>query len=84
MSAVSEDDVRRILREQLYLDVSTLEPASPLFSSGLIDSFSLATLIVELETLGGFRMDPLDITLENLDTIENILRFVSTRVEAGV
>lgn len=84
MSAVSEDDVRRILSEQLYLDVSALEPASPLFSSGLIDSFSLATLIVELEKLGEFRMDPLDITLENLDTIENILRFVSSRVETGV
>ena len=79
MPTISQDDILTILRDQLYVDVSAVDPTTPLFSSGLIDSFSLATLITELETRGNFRMDPLDITLDNLDTIERMQRFVSSR-----
>jgi acyl carrier protein len=79
MAMITQNDIVQILRDQLFLDVSSIDATTPLFSSGLVDSFSLATLIVELETRGDFRMAPLDVTLENLDTIERMLRFVSSR-----
>jgi acyl carrier protein len=78
-AGIDKNDVLQILESSLYLDVSAIEETTPLFSSGLIDSFSLATLIVEIETRAGFRMEPLDITLENLDTIERLLRFLESR-----
>jgi acyl carrier protein len=79
MATITKDDILAVLRDQLYLDVSEIDETSPLFSSGLIDSFSMATLIVELETRAGFRMEPLDITLENLDTIERMLKYLAPR-----
>ncbi len=79
MNSINRDDILEILRDRLFLDVSSVDETTALFSSGLIDSFSLATLIVELEARGGFRMDPLDVNLENLDSIERMLRFVSAR-----
>ena len=76
---ITSADVVDILRDRLFLDTAGIAEETPLFSSGLVDSFSLATLIVELETRAGFRMEPLDITLENLDSIARILKFVSAR-----
>ena len=78
---VTKHDILDILRDRLFLDTSTVDLATPLFSSGLIDSFSLATLIVELEGKADFRMEPLDITLENLDTIERMLQFINGRTQ---
>jgi acyl carrier protein len=75
----STTDLLEILRDRLFLDVSCIGQDTPLFSSGLIDSFSLATLIVELETRGGFRIEPLDINLDNLDSIGRILKFLASR-----
>lgn len=79
MERFTTDDILGILRDRLFLNVSGIDASTPLFSSGLIDSFSLATLIVELETSAGFRMQPLDINLDNLDSIERMLRFLESR-----
>jgi acyl carrier protein len=79
MPTFTPQDILDILRDRLFIDTSTVEPSTPLFSSGLIDSFSLATLIVELETRGEFRIEPLDITLDNLDSIDRMVRFLESR-----
>ena len=80
---LTKEDVLTILRDSLYLDTSAVTESTPLFSSNLIDSFSLASLLSELETRAGFRIEPLDISLDNLDSIERILRFVSSRSGAA-
>jgi acyl carrier protein len=67
------------MRDELFLDVTGIDAETPLFSSGLIDSFSLATLILAVEEKAGVKLDPLDVTLDNLDSIERILRFLSTK-----
>lgn len=71
------------LRDELGLDTATVTEETPLFSSGMIDSFSLVSLIMHLESKGGFRMQPMDITLDNLDTVGRMLRFVSTHVNGS-
>jgi len=77
--SIAESDLLQVMRDELFLDTSTIDAATPLFSSGLIDSFSLAALIVAIEDKARVTLDPLDITLDNLDSIERILRFVSTK-----
>jgi acyl carrier protein len=76
---ITKDDLLSVMRDELFLDVTGIDNHTPLFSSGLIDSFSLATLILAVEEKARVKLDPLDITLDNLDSIDRILRFVSTK-----
>jgi acyl carrier protein len=50
-----------------------------LFESGMLDSFRMIDLMAFLETSGGFRMDPSEVTMENLDTIGRILAFMAKK-----
>ena len=77
--SITKDDLLAVMRDELFLDISGIHSETPLFSSGLIDSFSLATLILAVEDKARVKLDPLDITLDNLDSIERILRFVATK-----
>jgi acyl carrier protein len=58
------------------LDPAELTPTTPLFSSGLLDSFHLIELITQVEAESGIRISPGEVSLDNLDTTERILRFV--------
>lgn len=68
-------DLLRFFDEDLGLDTEDLSEDSPLFSSGVIDSFTLLSVMGFLEDRGGFRFDPSEVTLENLDTVERLLAF---------
>ena len=46
---------------------------TPLFSSGLIDSFSMVQLIAFLEKTGDTKVPAMDVNLDNLDTVSRIL-----------
>lgn len=70
-------DLREFLAEELAIDCSGLTLQSPLFSSGLVDSFSLVSLLSYLESTHGFVIDPEDVTLENFDSLERILAYAS-------
>ena len=64
------------ISNDLQADASELDEASPLFSSGIIDSFSLVSLICFIEARCGFEVNPADVTLDNMDSIERLLAFV--------
>lgn len=72
---VSRADLIEFLSEELAVDVSDVVDSTLLFSSGMIDSFALVDLIFFLEEHGGFRVNALDVTLDNLDSVERILAF---------
>jgi acyl carrier protein len=74
---LTKEQLLGALQNRLGLDIGSIGDETPLFSSGLIDSFSLVELITFIETQAGFRMDPMDVSLENLDSVERILRFAN-------
>lgn len=78
---IDKDVLLDFLDDELGVDLDEIEPDTALFSSGIVDSFALVTLMMHLERIGGFRINPSDVTLENLDSINSILAFVR-RVEA--
>ena len=81
--AVTRDNLLEFLQHSLGIDVAELETDdTELYSSGLIDSFSIVHLIQFLETQGGFEVDPTDVNLENLDSIRKILAYASTQARA--
>lgn len=73
------DSLREFIEESLGVDVSEIENDTALFSSGLIDSASLVELIVFVESEGRVKFDPDDVTLDNLDSIDQILAFVAAK-----
>lgn len=54
---------------------------TPLFSSGMIDSADMVQLIEFVESEGRVEFTPDDLTLDHLDSIGCILRFVAERQE---
>ena len=81
MLLVSET-IRTYLSDRLGVDISGVTDDSPLFSSSLVDSFSLVELITFVESSGGIRVDAWDVTLDNFDSIGRILEYVRGKQSA--
>lgn len=60
----------------LNVDTGGVGDDTPLFSSGLIDSFSMIDLITYLEAGTGRRISPADITLDNFDTLGRMIAYL--------
>lgn len=78
-----KETIREFLRDSGGVDVSEVSNDSPLFSTGIIDSFTLVSLMALIETHAGFQVDPMDVTLENFDTIDRMQAYVDRRLEAA-
>jgi acyl carrier protein len=76
---MNSESLKTYLGDRMGLDTGTLEESTPLFSSNLLDSFSMVDLIMFIEKEGGVRLDPTDVSLDNLDSIGRILKFVDAR-----
>lgn len=77
--ALTREALLSYLEEKMGLDTAGVDDATPLFSSSLLDSFSMVDLIMFIEQQGGTRLDAWDITLDNLDSIGNILKLVELK-----
>ncbi len=64
--------IRRILGTEFGLDTEKLAGDTALFSRGLLDSLSSMKLLLALESAFGIKISPLDISLEDVDTIAEI------------
>ncbi|MCV2874521.1 acyl carrier protein [Defluviimonas sp. WL0050] len=73
------NDLIGFLKGALNVDVSDVEDDTLLFSTGVIDSFSMIELITYIESTTGPSIPPGDITLENFDSIGRILSYVNSR-----
>ena len=76
MLALREVLIKYLISE-LALQPEDLEPNAALISNGAIDSFSLVSLITFIEEQTKIQIDAADVTLENFDSLERILSFVS-------
>lgn len=77
--ALSFEDFRQFLTDELGVESDDIQVDTPLFSSGLIDSFSLVTLMTFIESSGEVSISPEDVTLENFDSIERITQFMDRK-----
>jgi acyl carrier protein len=77
--ALDRESLRHYLQEKQGVEPEGFEDDTMLFSSGLIDSFSMVKLIMFVEDAAGLRVHPADVTLDNFDSIERILAFVEAR-----
>jgi acyl carrier protein len=77
--ALTREALVQYLEGDLRVDLGGVDDNSPLFSSGIVDSFAIVELLLFLEKHTGSRLSPEDITLDHLDTIRQILDFAAAR-----
>lgn len=65
-------EIRALLNREFGLDVDALDAEAAIFSSGLLDSLSSMKLLVALEAAFGIKISPLDISIEDVDSIAQI------------
>ena len=80
--ATIEDDVRAFLDETFPLAESgfSVDARMSLVDAGVIDSTGVLELVEFLEARYGIRIDEIELTPENLDSIERIGQFVERKL----
>lgn len=76
---VTADDLRHFLKEDMAID-ETFGDDDPLFSSGLLDSVAMMSLITFVEEKTGGDVRPADVTLDNFDSLSRITEYAATLV----
>jgi len=71
------NDIYTFLNEQLNVDTSSMRDDTPLVSSGVLDSGALVELIMFMHEAFGLKIEFGDVTLDNFDTIDRMLAFLS-------
>jgi acyl carrier protein len=77
--ALDKEALFTFIDQKLGVDRSKLDDQTPIFSSGMVDSFSLVSLITFIEKQCGFRVNPMDVNLENLDTVDRIIAYTDRK-----
>lgn len=77
-----EREIREFITENYPLAVgaSGLDGDASLTRSGIVDSVGVLELIQFLETNFGIRIPDEEVVLENLDTVDRIVRYVEAKL----
>lgn len=70
--------VARVIRENTGLDV-VLSAEEPLISSGYLDSMTLVSLVIALQTEFSVEFDIADMSVENFQCVRSISELVQSR-----
>lgn len=73
-------DLTGFMQKELGIDTAEVDPSTLLFTSGIVDSFSLVSLVTFIERKCDFTVQPDDVTLDNLDSIQRIVDFATVRL----
>lgn len=77
-------EIRRFIRDELMFgeDDGSLTAHDSLLSRGIVDSTGVLELVTFLETTFKFHVEDDELVPANLDSIENIARFVERKCRA--
>jgi acyl carrier protein len=77
------ETILEFIREELLEGDEEIDADTSLFRSQLLDSLSLTGLIVILEETYGIRIGAMDISYDNLDTVNLMVDFVEKKRAAS-
>jgi len=69
--------LRQLSRLHFGLEAADIDGDAPLFSSGTLDSLSSLRLLMSLEGQFGLSISPLDVSLEDVDSVNKITETVA-------
>lgn len=76
---LSRDALVQFMVDELGLEPDDAQDDTPLFSTGLLDSFSMVDLIGHIEKTAGIKIKATEVSLDHFDTIGRMLAFVEKR-----
>ena len=76
---MTKEQLLQFLRQELGTGDVDIDAETPLFSSGVIDSFALVSLVAFVEQHCAFRVNGDEMTLENWDSVTKILELIARR-----
>ncbi len=71
-----EENIRSILSAEFGLDAENIVADAPIFSAGLLDSLNSLRLLMQLEGHFGLSISPLDVSLDDVDSIAKIVETI--------
>lgn len=74
--------LREILEDDLGCELDDVANDDKLFSTGIVDSFALVTLMMHIEKEAGIKIAPGDVVLENFDSVDRIVAYVERSLAA--
>lgn len=75
--SLSADNLIEFLTSELGIE-GPIDPQTELFSGGFLDSVSMVNLIGFIEQKTGETVQPADVTLENFDSVNQIIAYCKT------
>ena len=75
---ITSEKIMHFMTDSLDVDLEGLDADTLLFSTGVIDSFALVSLMTFLESECEIRISPEAVTLENFDSVNKIIGFVNS------
>ncbi len=81
--ALTAEKLTEYMREELDVDTTDIAADSLLFSTGIVDSFALVSLMTFIESECDIRISPDAVTLDNFDSIDRILAYADASSGGG-
>ena len=76
---MTKNDILLFLKNQFAIEEDEIDEETGLFSEGVLDSFSIVDLIHFIESKGEVTVEPSEVELDNLDSVQKIIQFVESK-----
>ncbi|MDG2384098.1 MAG: acyl carrier protein [Pirellulaceae bacterium] len=76
MTELSEE-LKILFSDELRIATENIKADTSLFSSGIIDSFQLVSLMILIEKKYDIGVNSVDVSLDNFDSAEKIAAYIS-------
>jgi len=77
--SLSNEDLIDYITRHFNVNRADLDNGQLLFSNGLLDSFNMLDVIAFIEERAGITIGSMEINLDNLDSVDRIIDFVTAR-----
>jgi acyl carrier protein len=77
---LTKEMLSEFLVQEMGLGAGEFTDSTPLFSTGLLDSFCMVNLLAFVEKRAGIKVGATDVNLDNLDTVERVVHYVARRI----
>ena len=75
-----EEKILDMLIEVTGSDDIADEKDTDLFEAGLLDSLGIIEVLLKIEEVFGLRLQPTDLEKSDMSTVNNLVRFLSTKI----